>query len=257
METGTSLIPMHQKQWRTIFLIGGVAALLSFSGTVVDIILGSTSSADITVLPQTAVERFAEFNESWLAGLYHLDFLNVITAIIMIPAYFALVGLHRNKNLPYTLAAGILVLIGTIIFVSNNTALPMLELSNKYYAAADHTQRTLIAAAGEAMLAQGAHGSFGALMGFLIQSLAGFFMALVLLHGKIFGRAVSWLGVIGTALLLLYVVLVTFVPAVENIAVIMAAPGGLLALVWTLLIGVRLIKSGCSPSLPTGQTVDS
>lgn len=253
---GTDLIPVFQKQWRTIYLVGGVAALLSFMGTVGDIVFGSNT--DITLIPQTAIERFAEFNESWLLGLYHLDFLNVLTAILMIPAYFALVGLHRNKNLPYALIAAVLTLIGTIIFVSNNTALPMLELSNKYYSVADQSQRTLIAAAGEAMLAQGAHGSFGALMGFMFQSVAGFSMALVLLHGKIFSKLVSWLGVIGTALLLIYVILVTFVPALESIAVIMAAPGGLLALVWTLLIGIKLTKSGCSSnSIPAGQAIDS
>lgn len=256
METG--ITSLFQKQWRTIFLVGGIGALLSFSGTVADIILGSLAGTDITVLPQTAIERFTEFQENWLLGLYHLDFLNVITLVLMIPAYFALVGLHRKTNLPYAAIAGILILIGTIIFVSNNSALTMLELSNKYHSAIDQSQRTLIAAAGEAMLAQGAHGSYGALFGFLFQSAACFCMALVLLHGKIFSQAVSWLGVVGTALLLIYVILVTFVPAVESIAVIMAAPGGLLALAWTFMIGVKLIMSGrCSKPITAGQSIAS
>ena len=51
--------------------------------------------------------------------------------------------------------------------VSNNTALPMLELSHKYFSTSIESQRALYAAAGESMLAQGAHGSAGIFLGFL------------------------------------------------------------------------------------------
>jgi hypothetical protein len=93
----TEETPMLQQQWRKIYLMGGYAALLSFCGTLIDIIYGSISSANLSALPQTAIERFAEFHQNWILGLYHLDLLNVITAIIMVPAYFALFGLHRKK----------------------------------------------------------------------------------------------------------------------------------------------------------------
>ena len=73
---------------------------------------------------------------------------------ISIPVYFALYAALRKTNKPYALLALIIFLLGTAIFVSNNTALPMLELSRKY-ALADETQKSLLAAAGEAMLVRG------------------------------------------------------------------------------------------------------
>jgi hypothetical protein len=235
----------NRKQWEKLYLIGGCAALLSFCGTLADIIFGSASSVNLSELPQTAIERFAEFQQSWLLGLYHLDLLNVIIAIIMIPAFFALFALHRKSSLPYAGFALILSIIGTTIFVSTNSALPMLELGNKYYSAVDEAQRTLIAAAGEAMLVRGAHGGLGVFIGFVLSIIASLCMALVMLQGKIFNRVVSYFGIIGNTLLLIYILLVTFVPAVQNIATIIAAPGGILALVWVLMQGTKLIKMGC------------
>lgn len=150
--------------------------------------------------------------------------------------------LHRKNSLPYAGFAMVLSIIGTTIFVSTNSALPMLELSNKYYLAVDETQRMLIAAAGEAMLVRGGHGGLGVFIGFVFLTIASLCMSLVMLHGKIFNRTISYFGIIGNTLLLMYILLVTFVPAIQNIAVIIAAPGGLLALVWVLMLGVKLIK---------------
>lgn len=233
-----------QKQWKTVYLIGGYAALLSFCGTLIDIIFGSASNGNLSELPQTAIERFSEFQQSWLLGLYHLDLLNVIIAITMIPTYFALFALHRKNSLPYAGFAMILFIIGTTIFVSTNSALPMLELSNKYYSTVDETQRMFIAAAGEAMLVRGGHGGLGVFIGFVSLTIASLCMSLVMLHGKIFNRVISYFGIIGYTLLLMYILLVTFVPVIKNIAVIIAAPGGLLALVWILMLSIKLIKFG-------------
>jgi len=232
------------RQWRKVFIIGGIAALLSFSGTIADIIFGSITSSDLTTLPQTAIQRFAEFHDNWLLGLYHLDLLNVLTGLLMIPAYFALFGLHRDNNLPYAALALLLAIVGTTLFTSGNSALPMLELSNRYWAAGDEVQRNLLAAAGEGLLAQGSHGSLGVFMSFSLSSLAGIMMAWVMLNGKIFGKVSACLGVIGNSLLLIYVVLVTFVPALHKVAIMLAAPGGLMALAWTFVLAIKLLKAG-------------
>lgn len=120
----------------------------------------------------------------------------------------------------------------------------MLELSNKYYAAIDEGQKTLIAAAGEAMLARGSHGSLGVFIGFMASTIASLFMSWVILHGKIINKVTSYIGLVGNALLLIYILLITFVPALEKVAIMMAAPGGILALVWILLLGISMIRSG-------------
>jgi len=230
-------------QWRKIYRLGGYAAIFSFLLTLADIIYGSATSGDIT-LQYTAIEAFNEINQNWLIGLYHLDLLNMINTIVMLPVYYAIYGAHKRKSGPIATLSLILAIIGTTIFLANNAALPMFQLTQQYYTSPSETQRTQIAAAGEALLARGAHGGLGVFPGFLILSLAGVSMAFVMYYGDVFPRRTGLCGVIGNTLLLVYVVLVTFIPGLQSIAVAMAAPGGLLALAWMLLTGRVLIKNG-------------
>lgn len=151
---------------------------------------------------QTALERFSEFQQNSLLGLYHLDLLNVIISIVMIPLYFALFAVHRKTSLPYAAIVLVIAFIGTTVFVSTNTALPMLELSNKYFAAGDETHRTIIAAAGESLIARGEHGSPRVFIGFTLSTLSSILMSFVMLNGKVFKKVVSYFGIIGNISLL-------------------------------------------------------
>ena len=145
----------NEAQWKSVYFLGGIAAIIALIGIVLDVFFGSVSGGNLSALPQTAVERFAQFQINPLLGLYNLDLLNIINQMIFIPAYFALFAAHRKTNIAFAQLALIIFLVGTTIFVTTNTALPMLELSHKYAAAATESQKTLLAAAGEAMLAQG------------------------------------------------------------------------------------------------------
>lgn len=231
-----------QKQWKKISRIGGYAALLAFLLTLTDIIIGSISGGNLSELPHTALERFSEFQRNSLLGLYHLDLLNVVISMVMVPLYFALFAVHRKNSLPYASIVLVIAIIGTTVFVSTNTALPMLELSKKYFAAGDETQRTIIAAAGEALIARGEHGGLGVFIGFILSTLSNILMSFVMLNGKVFKKTVSFFGIIGNTLLLVYILLVSFIPSIESIAVAIAAPGGLASLAWLLMVGIRLIR---------------
>ncbi|HEX3032964.1 MAG TPA: hypothetical protein VHS59_12145 [Bacillota bacterium] len=118
----------------------------------------------------------------------------------------------------------------------------MLELSGKYFAASTPAQKSLLAAAGEAMVARGSHGSPGAFAGFLLSSLGTLVMSWAMLKGCVFSRLTAYLGLAGGSLLLIYVCLVTFVPSVRSAAMLVAAPGGLLALAWMILFMLRLFS---------------
>ncbi len=65
-----------------------------------------------------------------------------------------------------------------------------------------------------------------------------------MLDGDIFSKKIGYIGVIGNVLLLPYIFMVTFIPEVESLAIIIAAPGGLLVLAWVLLLGRTLLKQG-------------
>ena len=236
----------NESQWKSIYVLGGVAAILSLIAVVFDMVVGSSTGGNLSALPQTAVGRFIQFQENPWLGLYNLDLLNTVNQLITIPVYFALYAAHRKTSQPYALLALVLFLTGTAIFVTTNTALPMFELSGKYAAATSESQRVLLAAAGEAMLARGAHGSLGVFIGFTLPGVAGLIMSLAMLSGKVFSKTNSYLGIFGNALITIYVVLVTFAPAIKDMATAFAMPGGLMLLAWMIMLTLRLFKLGRS-----------
>jgi hypothetical protein len=223
-------------------MVGAVTTILVLCGIVLDMITGTITGGNIYALPQTAVERFSQFKENPLLGLYNLDLLNIINQIILIPSIFALYAAHRHTNNPLAILSLILFLVGTTIFVTGNTALTMLDLSHKYFNAETDEQKMLLSAAGEAMLAKGSHGSFGVFIGFALPTLANALLSFVMLQGSVFSKATGYIGLIGNSLMIIYIVLVTFMPAVEKMAVLFAMPGGLLLMTWMIMFTVKLFK---------------
>ncbi|OJX43807.1 MAG: hypothetical protein BGO78_02250 [Chloroflexi bacterium 44-23] len=235
-----------ETQWRSICTIGGVFTILALIGILLDVVIGSITGGNLSTLPPTAIARFAQFQKFPLLGLYNLDLLNLINQLLLIPTYFALYAAHRKTGNAFAQLALIIFLVGTSIFITTNTALPMLELSNKYAGATSEAQKILLASAGEAMLARGAHGSLGVFIGFLIPNIAGLTMSLAMLSGKVFNKITSYLGIMGSAFLMLYIVLVTFAPMIKDMATAFAMPGGLLSIAWMILYAIRLFQLGQS-----------
>ncbi|MFA6126313.1 MAG: DUF4386 family protein [Bacteroidales bacterium] len=248
-DNGVSINRLEKPTDRSIFIVGGIFTLLVLAGILIDVIIGNITGGDLSSLPKTAVDRFIQFQDHCLLGLYNLDCLNMINQIMMIPVYLALYVANRNSGSSYSLLALIVFLMGTAIMVAGNTSLTMLDLSNKYAAANSDTQKILFAAAGEAMLAKGSHGSLGVFMGFALPNIAGIIMSLVMLKGKVFGKITAYLGLIGSVLILTYLILVTFIPAVEKQAVFFAMPGGLLSMTWMILFGIKFFQLGSKRNL--------
>ena len=232
----------NENQWQSLYVLGGIATVIALVGIVLDVIIGSTTGGNLSALPQTAIDRFAQFQIAPLLGLYNLDLLNIFNQIMLIPAYVALYAVQRKTNNAYALLALIIFLVGSTIFITTNSALPMLELSRKYAFSMTESQKTLFAAAGEAMLARGTHGSLGVFIGFLLPNIAGLIMSFAMLTGKVFSKVTSYLGIAGSALILLYIVLVTFAPNIKDMATAFAMPGGLLSMAWMVMFTIRLFQ---------------
>ncbi len=232
----------NEKTWKSIFVIGGIAAILSLLGITLDVVMGNITGGDLTELPRTAIERFDQLHQNVLLGLYNLDLLNVIVQIILIPAFFALYAAHKEVNQPFALLSFIVFLFGATLMVSNNVAFSMFELSTKYFNTDIESQRLAYSAAGESLLAQGAHGSPAIFLGFFIPNIANLMLSVVMLKGKIFGRINSWCGIIGSTFMLIYVVLINFNFGMESMATIIAMPGGILLMIWMIMYTIKLIK---------------
>ena len=231
--------------FKLLFKTGAFSTILVIALLLLDIVIGNiVSGGDLSTLPVTAADRFAQFNQNCWLGLYNLDLLNLITQLLLIPAYIALYFLHKHINAPFSFLALLVFLMGTTIFVANNTALPMLDLSRKFASAVDPAQKSLYAAAGEAMLARGAHGSPGGFLSFFIPTLGGLIMSTVMLDGKVFSKTTAWLGIISNILMLIYIAMVNFIPGIEKMAIALAMPGGLLMLAWMMLISMKFQRLG-------------
>ncbi|MBS1752287.1 MAG: DUF4386 family protein [Bacteroidetes bacterium] len=240
----TNSVENAEKDFKSLFITGGITTIIALGGILLDIIIGSLTGGDLTTLPQTAVDRFTQLHNNSLLGLYNLDLLNVINQLLLVPGYFTLLTVHRKVKPAYAALAFIIFLSGTIIFIANNTALPMLELSSKYAFANSDTQKLFFEAAGEAMLARGAHGSLGVFIGFILPNIAGIIISVVMIKGKIFSTMASYFGITGNSLLVIYLILITFTPAIKNMATVFALPGGLLVMAWMILFTIKLFKLG-------------
>jgi hypothetical protein len=148
---------------------------------------------------------------------------------------------HREKRPAFALLAISMAAIGTAVFVAGNAALPMLGLAGKYYAAADEAGRQALAAAGEALLSRGAHGSPGAFPGFVLSSLSSLLFSCLMLGGGVFGKPVAILGIAGSSIMILYLIAVTFMPGLEHAAMLIVMFGGLATMAWLIIASIRLI----------------
>lgn len=230
--------PSHSR----IIIVASICSILIIILTIIDIVIGTILGGDLGSIPQSAISRFSQLNTDPFLGLYYLDFLNLITTLLMIPVFYVLFLLQCSTKNKVLFLSLILFGIGTTLFISNNVALPMLDLSHKYLLASA-SQKSLLAAAGEALLVKGAHGSMGAFMGFSISMTASLLMSFVMIKTKFFGKLTGWFGMFGSILLLIYLILVSFVPGVDSIAMVIAAPGGILSLIWIVLFTFSLLRT--------------
>ena len=226
---------------RILLVVGALGAILSVLGALADIAIGTITGGSVTALPHDAAGRFAELAAQPLLGLYNLDLLNLINTLLMVPAIYASwLALRREGSAGAGLALAV-GLIAAAVFVANNSALAMLGLSGEY-ANADAPRRGLLAAAGEALLAKGAHGSPGVLSGFLLSTTANLILSGAMLRSKTFGLTAGILGIGGNILLGLYLVLVTLTPQVKEMAMAFAVPGGLVTIAWMVLMAASLLR---------------
>jgi hypothetical protein len=228
--------------WRAMYLVGGIAALIALAGTLTDIALAMVPGWEASTVPASIQAWFAQFQSKPLLALRNLDLLNAVISTIQIPVIFALFAAHRRTRPALAGLALIVVLVGTAVYLTSNVALPMLDLANRYSIAASDSGRRALEAAGLALLARGAHGSMGFFVGLFLSSLGTLLMSLAVLLGRVFSRITGGVGLAGIGLLMVYTIVFTFLPEPGPAMMVFAMPGGLLMLVWNVLIARKLLQ---------------
>jgi hypothetical protein len=93
-------------------------------------------------------------------------------------------------------------------------------------------------------------GTGGQYTGMPVAWLAGLIIAVVMLRSKVFSKATAWAGILGLGLLLAsipfagYTTTGPMTTAVSAIIAVTYIGGGLLSLVWYILVGRRLLQLG-------------
>lgn len=235
-------------RWSWPYTLGAAAALTAMLVNVLDIVLGFGSSEMTTYGSKSAVDWFAIFQGSWFEGVYALGIFNLAYMLAMLPVYFALLWAHRDRRQGVQAALVLAVfLIAAAIYISENAAIPMLVLSEKFAAAQTETQKAAIAAAGEAILARGEDFTPGSFIGLFLSGSAALAISLVMLRGGAFGRCNAWIGISGFTFLSLFTIFATFVPALYTIAFYgFGSIGGILALTWFALTARTLLQLGAA-----------
>jgi hypothetical protein len=231
--------------WRSLYRLGGITALLAVVIAFAEIGITFLPSGGRTPIDAlTVADWFTLFQDNWFMGLRNLGLMNMIGIALLVPTFLAICAAHRRVNPAYAILAAIVNYIGVTIYVANNTAFAMLTLSQQYAAAATDSQRALLLAAGESLLAQGRSHTPGTFLGFFITEIATILICLVMLRGGVFRKATATVGILAYGLFLIFDVLSAFMPAAFEVAMVFAMGGGLLTMAWYILIARELLRLG-------------
>lgn len=94
----------------------------------------------------------------------------------------------------------------------------------------------------QALLARGAHGSYGALPGFLLSELGTAVVAAAMLGSRAFGRLTPWAGLVGTAGLTTYTVAMTVTAGGSALVGAVAVPAGVAMLLFSARPALTLTR---------------
>jgi hypothetical protein len=208
--------------------IGGFAAFGLILYTLATIVQFAIVGVGV---PPTAFGIFNILHNNRIEGLLRLDFPTVIA----MPLYYMLRRIDRS----HAILSTALAFVGTTLLLATPTALPMLSLSDQYWAATTEASRVQYLAAGEAVMATDIWHGTGAMVGGVLLQFGALLICWVMLRGGVFSRATAWLGIIMHALDLAHLISGHFLPPAGIVLMAIAGP---LYPIWFFLVGRRLLK---------------
>lgn len=182
--------------WRSLYKIGGMAALIMVALIPVQIIIFMVYPP-----PTTAAGFFLLFEKNWLIGLLSLDLLYIVNNILLSLIYLALYISLKRTNESFMAIALVLGLMGIAAYFPSNTAFEMLNLSSQYAAAKTDVERTIIQAAGQAMLVIYRGTTFNVY--YVLNAIALLMIAAVMLRSDVFSKPTAFWGIAAGVLMVI------------------------------------------------------
>jgi hypothetical protein len=224
-------------QWKGFFKADGFAALILLVYSLVTMVILATIGGQ----PENAQAAFDMLAQNRLAGILRLDVLSVF----IIPLYYLLflgffIVLKKTHIAPIAVAA-VLGCAGLTLFLATPSVFSWLALSDRFAAAVSEGEKTMLLAAGEAILASDMWHGTGPLVGGLLLQTGMLLASISMLPGNVFGKATAWVGIVTHGLDLLHIVIGFFLPTVGITLMFVAGP---LYLVWFPLLAWDFFRLG-------------
>jgi len=226
--------------WKGLYKVGGITVLIMVVIPLAEVVISLLPGvAQLSTGTVTVIDWFALFQNHWFLALRNLGLLNIIGAAFLAPTILAIYSALRRDSEAYAAFGTILFFVGLAVYLASSRAFPMLSLSSQYAVAATEAQRSLLAAAGQAMLAEGQSRA-----GIPLMEFACLVISAVMLRGKVFSKATAYAGILGNALLIVVEIITTFARGLPSAGFVIAICGGLSLMTWYLLVGRRLLQLG-------------
>jgi hypothetical protein len=182
--------------WATLYRIGGVAALAIVATLPVAVLVF------VAWPPPTSIEAWFSFLQSnRLAAVIDLDLLLLIDQILFLPIILSLYITLRRVNEPLVLLGTVGAVVGAVLLiVSREATLTLPVLSDQFAAAATESQRTLLLAAGQTLLATFNGTAFS--VGYVLAGASGLLVTSIMLRGGVYNKATAYSGICMYALML-------------------------------------------------------
>jgi hypothetical protein len=231
--------------WKTLYRIGAIAALVAvtvfrrnFSVEVMQFKGFGIIRGVPAAWPSSAMEWYALLQDNAFVGLILLNVVDVINYCLVGLIFLALYGALRRANKSAMVIATASGLAGIAVYFASNQAFAMLSLSKQYVEATTGAQRSMLLAAGEALLAIHNQGT-GFRLSFFLVIVAGTIISVVMLRSCVFSRATAVVGILANGLRLGYFLSLAFGPTIFWIAVPLSAP---FRVTWYVMIALRLLR---------------
>jgi hypothetical protein len=218
------------EHWKSLYKMGGITALILMGYSLITIVILVVLGAP----PTTAAEIFEMLEENKFIGLLRLD---ILTVLVYMPLFYLLfLGLYAALKKTHLVSTAIAVLLGfagVTLFLATPSVFSWLALSDKFSAATTESQKTLLSAAGEAILVSDMWHGTGATIGGILIQVATTLISIAMLSSNAFGKSTAYVGIVTHGLDLAHLLVGFFFPAG---GVVLIQIAGTLYLVWLPLL---------------------
>ena len=249
--TNTTKVEIPTPSYAPLYRTGGAAALIAA------LIFRRNLDAEFMLLrgsgvisigpavpPVSTANWFTLLQSNPLLGLTLLNLFDVVNYVLAGLIFLSLFIILKKTHASWMYLAAFLGFLAISNYLASNQAFAMLSLSKQYAAASSDPQRTMLLAAGQAVLAvhnSNAYAGTGVYPSFLLISISGLILSLVMLRSEVFNKTTARMGILANGSGLGYYFFLLFAPGIVFLPLSISA---IFLWIWYIRIAARLFQLG-------------